>query len=92
VVVDVGLTVRIAGLLVFVVMTPSDQVTIQLAVPVSTAWIVAEDPGQMLVVPLTEHPGASIVTISVVLFVHVALVTVSPREYEPLDPDAMDTV
>jgi hypothetical protein len=36
-VVDDGLTVRVAGLLLLVVITPSDQVTIQLGVPVNAA-------------------------------------------------------
>jgi len=58
VVVVVGLTLRVAGLLVIpFCVTPSDQVTFHGAVPVSAAVSVVELPTQMLVVPLTVAVG-----------------------------------
>ena len=58
VVVEDGLTERVAGLEgTPVCVTPSDQVTSHGAVPVSAAWIVVEEPAQIVAVPVTVAVG-----------------------------------
>jgi hypothetical protein len=57
-VVAAGLTLRVAVVPLLIVWTfPSDQVTLQGAVPVSVAVMVAEPPGQMTPPPLTTAVG-----------------------------------
>jgi hypothetical protein len=63
VVVESGLTERVAGLTEFVWTNPSDHVTTHGLMPVNAAWIVAESPGQILVEPLAVAFGASTVTV-----------------------------
>jgi hypothetical protein len=71
VVVEPGLTLRVAGLEVTpVCVTPSDHVKFQGLVPVSVAWIVAEEPWQIDVEPLTVAFGNGLtVIVTVGLFV-----------------------
>jgi hypothetical protein len=61
--------------------TPSDHVTVHGAVPVSDAWIVAEEPAQTEADPLTAAVGRGLtVTVTAALFVEthpLASVTVS---------------
>ena len=57
-VVTAGLTVRVAGLLTTPLWTtPSDQVTLQGALPLSAALIVVELPAQIVALPLTVATG-----------------------------------
>ncbi len=57
--VTAGLTVWVAGLAATVWVNPSDQVRINGAIPVSAAWIVAEEPAQMVAPPLTAAFGGN---------------------------------
>ena len=63
--VEVGLTLRVAGLAATLAcVKPSDQLKVQGPVPVSVAWIVALLPGQIAPPPLTVAVGrARIVTV-----------------------------
>ncbi len=58
VVVAEGLTLRVTGEeATFDCVTPSDHTTVQGPVPVTVAWIVAEDPAQMAAEPETTAAG-----------------------------------
>lgn len=52
-----GLTVRTAGLAWTFWKTPSDHVRFQGGMPVSTAWMVVEEPSQIALFPLTVAVG-----------------------------------
>ena len=71
VVVEAGLTARVAGLAPIPdCVTPSDHVTVHGAVPVRAAWIVADEPAQTDVDPLTAAVGrAFTVTVTAALLV-----------------------
>jgi hypothetical protein len=79
-----GLTERDAGEAATLdCVTPSDQTTVQGPAPVSAAWIVVEEPGQMAAVPETAAVGrGSTVTVTVgALFDTQPLASVTVSEY-----------
>jgi hypothetical protein len=57
--------------------TPSDQVTVQGAVPVSAAWIVVEPPAQICAVPETAAVGSARTVADVVAALEVQPLTVT---------------
>ncbi len=59
-VVDPGVTLRIAGLAVAFCVNPSDQVRAQGAVPPKATWTVALLPEQIVVVPVTVAVGRAL--------------------------------
>ena len=60
-IIDAGLTVRLAGLVVTLFcVTLSDQITVHGPVPVNAAWIVADCPAQIAVLPLTVAVGSGL--------------------------------
>jgi hypothetical protein len=96
VVVEAGLTVRVAGLLsISVWVNPSDQVTAQGRVPVSAAEIVVEPPGQIVASPLTVAVGSAFTRTFLLQVLEqpvVEFVTVRLRSNEPALPAVTETL
>ena len=90
---EVGLALRVAGLLATVWVNPSDQVRVQGLAPVRAAWRVALLPGQMPPPPLTTAVGNGrmLTVLLQVLAQPVALVSVRVRVKVPLAPTLMVT-
>src|SRR5579862_8862262 len=62
VVLEAGLTERTSGLEATLSEKPSDHITDQGPVPVRTAWIDVESPGQIAAEPLTVAVGSGLTT------------------------------